>query len=133
MAMVREMSLARSPQRLSQYGDINIGPLSIKDIKLRVNTAIGGYTMDLSRTAPKSPGGILNLLKPNAILYIGGTDFTPAMAYSIDPITKTIKEVNPSILDKPTTIDKILQIGIVPILVGLVGSGYVLYKIMRRG
>lgn len=119
---------------LTRYGDLgfDIGSLIPKDAKIRLETSWFGYTIDLSKTSKKSGKGggisIMNLLKPAAIISFSGK------AYRLDPNDPNkIKEVDPKIFNTPTFIDKVMEIGILPIAGGIAVSGFLIYQLLKKG
>lgn len=118
--------------QLAKYGQIgfNIGDLIPKDAKIRLETKFFGYTIDLSKkTEPKKGKGLsmMNILKPNATILLSGK------AYKLDPNDPNkIKEVDPKIFNTPTFIDKIMEIGILPIVGSIVIGGYLIYQLAKK-
>lgn len=121
--------------KLAKYGQIgfNVGDLIPKDAKLRLETKWFGYTIDLGKKVePKKAGkgggiSIMNMLKPNATILLSGK------AYRLDPNDPNkIREVDARIFNTPTGLDKLMDIGILPIIGGIAITGVLIYFLVKK-
>lgn len=125
--------MARTKEtHLSRYGDFNfdVGGLIPKDTKIRLETSWFGYTIDLGKKSIPSKGGgfsIMNMLKPSAVIGLSGK------AYRLDPNDPNkISEVDARIFNTPTFIDRVMDIGILPIIAGVALTGFIGYMLLRK-
>lgn len=114
-----------------EFGQIDVGPFRIEDVKVRIESRfVPDMTIDLSKKAPPTKkGSLMSLLNPRATILIGDP---VNKAYRLDPATKSMRRVNPALFDNPTTFDKILSIGFLPIAVAVLGGGLLLFKTIKR-
>lgn len=112
-----------------ELGQISIGPLTLAGTaKARISWKfLPDLTVDLN--APKTTGfSIMDILKPNITVLLGGA------AYKIDPYAtdgSTLTNVDTTIFDTPTFLDKMANMGMIPIAGIIVGVGYFGYKLMK--
>lgn len=117
--------------RVADYSGIDIGPFSIDELKIRLQSKyFPDYTIDMSKKAPTAKkGSFLNLMQPKATIFVG----SPVnKAYDIDPITKSIKRTSPAVFNTPTTLDKIMNIGILPFAIAALGGGLFIFKTIKK-
>ena len=111
---------------LKSYGQrFNIGPISfgIKKIRLHMN-----FLPDVTIDMTSKGTSMTKLLHPRASILMSSGN-----AFLIDPLSKNkIQSISPSIFRKPTMLDSIMSVGVIPTLLLIVGIGYGTYKLVSK-
>jgi hypothetical protein len=119
-----EQNVAHGPLMTGPMGQISIGPVSFAGaVKVRVSTSfLPSFTIDLNQ--PSTGPSILSLIKPKIELLMGGN------AYQIDPYSggPTFSNIDPSIFDTPTFLDKISNMGLISIAGMIILIGFFGYR-----
>jgi len=108
-----------------ELGQLRVGPLDIalpRPQKLRLHfDFLPDITIDLTR----KHRGLLRALKPRATVLVDGS------ALTINPYAvRKIQPADPRIFDKPTTLDTIIESGVLPVVLAI-GVGYLIYRLLR--
>lgn len=102
------------------------------NIKIRIDSKfLPAYTLDLSPTQKKlKKGSILESMNPTATVLVGNK------AYKLNPYgKKKIEYTDPLIFNNPTMLDRIMQFGLVNVMLVTLGigaiGGYFIYKRLK--